>query len=155
METGILKRDEIFEFLRPDQVDIISDAAEVVELEAGSYVYSVGEPANYLYIVMSGQIALRLPGKGGVSILIDELTQGMMFGSCISFQIDTYALAAQCVEDSSVLRIETGVMRGLLDDDPRMGYAIQSKISQIYFQRYVEAANKLQAIVMNLPIELE
>ena len=44
---------------------------------------------------------------------------------------------------------------GLLDDDPRMGYAIQSKISQIYFKRYVEATNKLQAIVMNLPLEAD
>jgi hypothetical protein len=34
-----------------------------------------------------------------------------------------------------------------------MGYAIQSKISEIYFRRYVEAMNKLQAIIMNIPLQ--
>ena len=46
MATGILKRDEVFEFLHPDQVDIISDAAEVVDLKAGEFVYSAGELAD-------------------------------------------------------------------------------------------------------------
>lgn len=44
-------------------------------------------------------------------------------------------------------------MRNLLDDDPRMGYAIQSNISEIYFNRYIETMKKLQSIVMNIPLE--
>ncbi len=40
-----------------------------------------------------------------------------------------------------------------MDRDLVMGYTIQTQISRIYFQRYVETMNKLQSIVMNLPLE--
>ena len=51
--------------------------------------------------------------------------------------------------------MRTSVLKKLLEDDPRMGYAIQSKISEVYFKRYLDAMRKLQAIVMNIPFERE
>jgi len=154
MPVETLRKEEVFEFLRPDQVDALSDAAEVVRSSAGEFVYYQGEEADSLYVLLSGQVTLRLPGKAGVSILIDQLSEkGTMFGSSLSFRIGSYATAAQCMEDAELLRIKTSVLKRLLDDDPRMGYAIQSKISEIYFKRYLEAMRKLQAIVMNIPLE--
>jgi CRP-like cAMP-binding protein len=155
MAIETLKRHEIFAFLRPEQIDVLSDAAEVVELKAGEEVYRKGEKANNFYVVLNGGVALRLPGRGGVKILIDQLTDGTMFGSCVCLELDSYACTAQCTKDSELLKIRTAALKALLDDDPRMGYAIQSRISQIYFKRYMETMKKLQAIVMNIPIETE
>jgi len=76
-----------------------------------------------------------------------------MFGSCVSFAIDSYALTAQCTEDTELLKFGSNLLKGLMDEEPLMGYAIQSEISQIYFKRYIETMKKLQAIVMNIPIE--
>jgi CRP-like cAMP-binding protein len=153
MSTRSLKRDTLFEFLRPDQVDVLSNTAEMISLSSGQEVYQKGEPATFVFIVLKGQVTLRLPGKGSVSILIDELTEGDIFGSCVSFALDSYTLTAQCTEDCELLRIHASVLKDLLDQDPRMGYAIQSKISEIYFRRYVEATNKLQAVIMNIPLQ--
>jgi CRP-like cAMP-binding protein len=149
MSIESLKRDAVFEFLRPDQVDALSNAARLVRFKPGDIIYQKGERARDIYIVLSGQVALRLPGNGGVSIMIDELTQGDIFGSCVSFSLDSYVLTAQSSGDCELLCVQASVLKELLEDDPRMGYAIQSKISEIYFRRYVEAMNKLQAIVMN------
>ena len=153
MVRARLKREEIFDFLRPEQVNALSEAAEVVKFKAGDTVYEQGEKAAFFYIVNSGQVTLRLPGKSGMSLLIDQLDPGSMFGSCISFQMNSYVLTAQCTESSELLKIKASVLKRLLDDDPRLGYAIQSRISQIYFERYVEAMKKLQAIVINIPLE--
>jgi CRP/FNR family cyclic AMP-dependent transcriptional regulator len=151
-----LKKQQVFEFLRPDQIDTLSNTAEVIRLKAGQSVYHRGDKADYLYVILSGEVALRMRGKGGVSILIDELTEsGSMFGACISPSIDTCVLTARCEQDTELLKIEKSVLKRLLDDDPRMGYAIQSKIAEIYFKRYIEATRKLQAIIMNIPIELD
>ena len=40
-----------------------------------------------------------------------------------------------------------------MDQDLLMGYTIQTQISRIYFNRYIETMKKLQSIVMNLPLE--
>lgn len=148
-----LRAQDVFEFLRPDQLNLIAEHSIKVRSAAGDTVYDMGDPAEHFFTVLSGQIALRLPGKGGVSIVIDHLTKGATFGSCVSFFGQSYKLMAQCIEDSELLKTRASVLKDLMDRDPKMGYALQSRISEIYFNRYVETMKKLQAIVMNLPLE--
>ncbi|UCG53422.1 MAG: cyclic nucleotide-binding domain-containing protein [Candidatus Latescibacterota bacterium] len=148
-----LRAQEVFEFLRPEQIHVISEAADKVRFAAGDTVYEKGAKADHLFVVLKGQIALRLPGKGGVSILIDELSQGAMFGSSVRFYKDSYSLTAQCTENAELLKIRYSVLKELMDQDLMMGYALQTRISEIYFSRYLETMKKLQAIVMNIPIE--
>ena len=148
-----LDRREVFQFLRSDQVNTISDAAEVVEYEAGDTIYFKGAKAEHLFVVLDGQVSLLLPGKAGVSVLIDEATNGTVFGSCVCFDLDTYSLTARCTRDARLLKIESVTLKDLMDEDLVMGYTLQTHISRIYFVRYIETMKKLQAIVMNLPIE--
>ena len=44
-------------------------------------------------------------------------------------------------------------MKSLMEKDQRMGHHLQSFISNAYFNRYVDTMQKLQSIVMNLPVE--
>lgn len=146
---------EVFGFLRPEQVNAISEAAQRVSLTAGETVYNQGARADHFYVVLDGEVTLRMPGKGGVSMVIDGLSKGEMFGSCVCFAMDRYALTAQCTVDSVLLKIENAALKRLMDEDVKMGYALQTRISALYFRRYIDTARKLQAIVMNLPIQSE
>lgn len=143
---------EVFGFLRPEQVDAISEASHKVKYEAGNIVYEKGAKADHFYTILNGEVTLRLPGRGSVNIVIDQLTKGAMFGSCVCFRSDVYALTAQCTEDSELLKIDNAVLKGLMDKD-LMGYALATRLSEIYFGRYIETMEKLQVIVMNIPIE--
>ncbi len=153
MAIDSLTQKEVFKYLRPDQVHTLSDASEIAGYKAGDIVYHRGAKADYFYVVLKGQVTLRMPGKEGVKVFIDQLDTGAMFGSCVSFAFDSYNLTAQCTEDTDLLRISASVLKELMDAEPNMGYLIQSQISQIYFRRYIETMKKLQAIVMNIPIE--
>lgn len=153
MAVAQLERNEVFQFLRPEQVMAISDAAKVMEYRAGDTVYEMGEPARYFYVVLDGQVSLRLPGGSGVSIQVDELTRGAMFGSCVCFDLVDYSMSAQCTSESRLLRLDAATLKELMDQDLVMGYAIQTQISRLYFKRYLDTMKKLQAIVMNLPLE--
>lgn len=144
---------EVFGSLRPEQVNQISEAAERVSCAAGQTIYSKGAPADHFFVVLEGEVTLRLPGKAGVSVVIDQLGKGAIFGSCVCFSRDSYSLTAQCTSDSQLLRVESAALKDLMDRDLVMGYALQTRISQIYFNRYIETMKKLQAIVMNIPIE--
>ena len=76
-----------------------------------------------------------------------------MFGSCMCFQRDAYTLTAKCAQDSELLKIEAAALKDLMDRDVQMGYALQTRISAIYFGRYIETMRKLQAVTMSLPME--
>jgi len=150
-----LTTQEVFETLRPEQVHTLSEFSDKLKLAAGDTVYRRGDRAGHFYAVLEGEVTLRMPGKSGVSIAIDQLGKGAMFGSCVSLERDAYALTAQCTKDTQLLRTDAAVLRNLMNQDPMMGYNLQSRISQIYFNRYVETMKKLQAIVMNIPIEMD
>lgn len=150
-----LRAQEVFEFLRPEQVHAISEASEKVNFSAGDTLYERGAKADHFFTILEGEVALRLPGKGGVSILIDQLAKGAMFGSCVCVRRDSYALTAQCTKDSEILKIESAALKKLMDKDLMMGYGLQNRISEIYFNRYIETMKKLQAIVMNIPVETD
>ncbi len=153
MQTAQLESHEIFQLLRPEQVNTLSAAAEDISLRAGDVVFQRGEAADNFYVVLEGQVALRLPRADGVSVLIDEVTEGTIFGSCVCFQIDSYTLSATCSADSRILKIKAATLKKLMDDDPIMGYAIQTHISRAYFKRYVDTMRKLQSIVQSIPLE--
>ncbi len=153
MQNAQLKSHEVFQFLRPEQVNAISSAAEEVSLKAGDTVFRRGEPAENLFVVLEGQVNMRLPRPDGMSVLIDEVTEGAIFGSCVCLQIDSYTLSATCSEDSRILKIKAATLKKLMDDDPIMGYAIQALVSRVYFKRYIETMRKLQSIVQSIPLE--
>ena len=150
-----LESQDVFGLLRPEQVDILSNAADVMEYKTGDTVYFHGEKADHMYVVLDGSVLLRLPGRGGISVPIDLATAGVMFGACRCFDIDTYSTTAECMQDSKLMRIEAAALRRVMDEDLLMGYAMQRRISQIYFERYLETMRKLQGIVMSLPLDAE
>jgi CRP-like cAMP-binding protein len=108
MQNARLESHEIFQLLRPEQVNALSAAAEDISLSAGDTIFQRGEPSEDFFVVLEGQVALRLPRPDGVSVLIDEVTGGAIFGSCVCFQIDKYTLSATCSKDSRILKIKAG-----------------------------------------------
>lgn len=153
MATNQLLGHDLFHLLRPDQVQTISDMAERISCAAGETIFRRGEKAEYIFIVMAGQVALRLPGQAGVSLLIDQPAKGAVFGSCVCFQLDSYTLTAQCIEDSELLKIQAEALKKVMSEDLAVGYAVQTLISRVYFQRYIDTMQKLQAILANIPVE--
>jgi CRP-like cAMP-binding protein len=150
-----LESQDVFGYLTPKQVDSISNAAQTLRYKGGDTVYSQGEPADFIFVVLEGEVMLRLPGKGGLSVPLDVATTGAMFGSCMCFDIEKYSTTAQCTQDSKLLKIKAVALSNLMDEDLRMGYAMQRHLSQIYFKRYLDTMGKLQTVVMSLPVEVE
>jgi CRP-like cAMP-binding protein len=155
MVTSQLSAQDVFSYLRPEQVNAIHNVSKVIAYQPGKVVYSQGEKATHLYVVLEGQVDLQLPGRKGFSILIESLRHGAIFGACSAFGSGTYMLTARCMVDSKILKIEAAVLRHLLDNDCVMGYALQRHLTDIYFKRYIGTMQKLQAVVMSLPVEPE
>lgn len=151
--AGTLTAQEVFSFLLPEQVNAISDAAERLDFKAGEIIYEKGEKADYFYIVLDGEVTLRLPSPGGLSLIIDQMGKGALFGGPLGQKRRSYALSAQCAQAAKLLRIDISVMKRLMEKDMRMGYHLQRHVANAYFNRYIDTMKKLQAIVMNIPVE--
>ena len=151
--AGSLTSQEFFGFLLPEQVNAISNAAEKVSASAGDMIYEKGDKAEDFYIVLDGEVTLKLPGAPGVNVVIDQLRRGEVFGGALGYGRNSYALSAQCTGDAQLLKVRSSALKSLMERDPRLGYTLQGYISTSYFNRYIDTMKKLQAIVMNLPVE--
>lgn len=151
--AGTLTSQEVFGFLLPEQVNAISDAAERIRPKAGDFIYEKGDKADFFYIILDGEVTLRLPSPGGLSVIIDQMGKGDVFGGPLGQKRRAYALSAQCTRNAKLLKVDISVMKKLMDKDMRMGLNLQRYVANAYFDRYVDTMKKLQAIVMNIPVE--
>ena len=153
MVGEMLQQHELFGLLTPKEVETLSNVSGVIKLGKGEIVYGEGIPASHLFVLLKGRVELRRPAKGGVSFLVDEVAEGGVFGVSSLTGGERYLLNAKCVEDSEVLKVESQVLRGILDDNPAIGYALQRRISEIFFKRYVDAMERLRSTLLAVLME--
>ncbi len=142
-----LKAHDLFALLTPKEVETLSSACGVASLKKGEKVYSEGLPASHLFVLLKGKVELRRPAEGDLNLLIDEIAEGGVFGVSSLAEGERYLLNAECVEDSDVLKVESRMLRKILDENPVAGYATERRVAQIFFKRYVAAMEKLRAVV--------
>jgi len=150
MTSQALSSHDVFSFLQPEQVSAISEMAEVITFETGETVFRRGERADFLFALLEGQVSLRIPREGGVSLQIEDLPKGALFGSCVCFDLNQYSLTAICTEDSKLLKIDAAGLKGVMDRDLSVGYPVQRMISRTYFRRYLDTMEKLQTVAESL-----
>ena len=147
-----LEGHELFELLTPKEMERLSNASGTVKLQAGQRICLEGTPARHVFVLIKGRVELRRPTKVGFSLLIDDVTAGAIVGISSLVGADRYLLNAECVDDSEVLRIDAAELRHILEENPVVGYAIQQRISQIFFKRYVGTMERLQTVVQVMPL---
>jgi len=152
MEITGRQSEELFQFLRPEQVVGLNKAAEPVSFKPGEVVYERGGPATYMYVVISGEIALHVPGDDGMNVLVNEVGPGELFGVCVCLGVEHYTTTAMCSENAWLLRIEAAMLKRLMDEDVEIGYALQTEIARIYFERYVDAMRRLSGVLVHVGV---
>ena len=139
-----LSSHDVFSFLRPQQIKKVSEVSEAISIKAGDYVFRQGEPSDFLFAVLEGKVRLQLPRGDEADLKIEDLSKGILFGSCMCFDRKSYALTAVALEDAKVLKIDAAGFKKVMDDDLSVGYPVQRMISRTYFGRYLETMKKLQ-----------
>ncbi len=110
-----LKQSNIFTGLGHNFLKQTMAIAEKVSFGKGDFVLKEGEPADYFFILIEGQISLLLGDTGKLVYQSSDL--GEMFGCSALIGRDTYFLTARCDRPSVVLRIDRRKMEKILTDD--------------------------------------
>jgi CRP-like cAMP-binding protein len=153
MATKALTSHDVFSFLQPEQVNAVSEVAEVHAFGAGETVFNRGERADSMYAVLEGEVRLQLPREGGVSLHIEDLQKGALFGSCVCFDLSEYSLTAVCTQNTELLKISALGLKRVMEDDLAVGYPVQRMISRTYFRRYLDTMQKLKTVAEALSIK--
>jgi signal transduction histidine kinase len=136
-----LRNSEIFADL--DEADLISIAGFCREenYQDGHTVLVEGQPANSMFIIERGKVALEKKVQIGRhttprNATIDYVGPGQIAGFSALTPPYLYATSAVCIEPTRVLYIDAEQLRDYLTEQPKAGYPIMLKLARLIGFRY-------------------
>ena len=128
---------ELFAGLPDATIERIAAAAEREAHAAGATLYSVGDPAEDLYVLESGRVNFAIGREERTSPAGFALRKGEVFGwNALLEHYPQRIATAICIDDASVLRIPGAELLGILKSDPAAGFTVMRRLASL-INRYL------------------
>jgi signal transduction histidine kinase len=143
-----LKQSEILGTLSEEALTVIAEfCTEEIYLE-GDTVLEEGKPAENLFIVSDGKLALEKKIEIGRhttarNATVSYVDTGRMAGFSALTSPYVYSTSAVCIEPTRVIVINGDKLRSFLQDHPEVGLEIMSKVAALVGNRYRNAIHTL------------
>ena len=119
---GALRSVPLFADLAPELRAEAAAGATPVRVEAGEWLFRQGEPADSLYVVLSGRLEVLI--ESPEPVLIRMADQGAALGELALLTDSTRSASVRARRDSDLLRLERAGFLALLERDPAFAVAL-------------------------------
>ena len=140
---------EIFSLLTSKQIGEISEAAVIKDFEADQIIYERKEAAKNLFILLEGEVSLRVPSRDDTSIEslsleIENIAQhGALFGTNLLFDVKRYMTRARVIKPSKVMILDAKSFLDIITKN-KSEFIIMSYLAKVYFHRYINAMKEFE-----------
>jgi len=141
-----LKQVIVFQNATDDDLQLILQNSIIRSMEESEFFFFQGDPADYLYILTSGQIKLLQTNPNGQNVNLRTIYPWQMFGALGAVRANaTYPASAQTLENSAALAIGSNFLHSMLETRPYLSFDLM-KLMTSYIQemqaRYRELATE-------------
>jgi len=149
----VLMGHDLFAMLPTELMHRLSDVSAVKVCHAGEVVFEVNQPATHVYMLMNGQVQLRVPAEqGDISFIVSNIERGELFGLSPLLESKRYTSAAHCLSETELLAIEGEPFQELLRNNCPASFAIMNRVAHIFFHRYIDVIKSLQGVAHQLSL---
>jgi CRP-like cAMP-binding protein len=111
----------------PDEVATkILKRSAVKRYDRGQVLFSHGEDAHSVYIVLDGWVKLYRITPNGSEAVVGVFTRGHSFGEAVALRNDTYPVAAEAATDVRVVQVPSAEIHNMMRSHPEVCIAILS-----------------------------
>jgi CRP-like cAMP-binding protein len=138
----------------PAHLEQIASIAEARVYDASDVLFHEGEPAEYVYLVVTGKIKLELCPSTIYQKNLMTVGPGEMLGWSAFVEECNYASTGVVVAPTQLIRIEGKRLRAICDREPEFGYDFMHRIMRALAQRLTTTWSQLAHVYVsaNLPI---
>lgn len=126
----LLKKVPFFSMLRTDQLHHLVAILEPVGWMRGETVFEQGDPADCMYLIISGRIGIFLAAEGEGKTCVAELTNGDFFGEMGLLDELPRSATGQVLLDTEAYAMGKEKLRGLLLAYPELGLGMLKALSR-------------------------
>lgn len=116
---------------------------------AGTVVFEQGDLAEFLYLVVSGELTIRYKPDDGPIMNLTRIQPGGIFGWSAAIGNPAYTSGAVCALDSEVLCIRGADLRMLCEKHPELGEVILNRLSAIIAERQRSQQGRVNSMLAN------
>jgi CRP-like cAMP-binding protein len=145
-----------FHDLPPADLSLIEPYFSSTKILAGVALFSQGDPAEILYIVISGELALKYKPYDAPEITVTRLREGDVLGWSTVLGNSSYTSSAVCTTNVSVLQITGTDLRNLVAEHPQTGKMVMDRLAAAVSPRWKDAQTQVRAMLhkgMELPVQ--
>jgi CRP/FNR family cyclic AMP-dependent transcriptional regulator len=102
---------------------------------AGTVIFEQDDYAEYLYLVVSGEVTIRFKPHDGPMMTVTRVQPGGIFGWSAAMNNPAYTSGAVCSLDSEVLRIRGTDLRAICEKNPELERIILDQLSGVIAER--------------------
>lgn len=119
----------------PAAAHLLAACTRNVRFERGLYLFHEGEPADELYLLRAGMVAIEIAAPGRAPVTITTLREGDVVGASWLVPPYRWTFDARAVEPTSAFGVDAACLRSKCDADGRFGYDIMKRFVPVLVQR--------------------
>lgn len=139
-----LKEHSLVKGLLDSHVEFLSGCTKNVRIPAGRFLFREGAPADDLYLVRSGKIALELNDGARGTVVVETIGADDTLGWAALNPPFRWSVDARAVEPTLLFAIDSACVRQKLDADHSFGYAFTRRLMNEIHERLERV--RLQAL---------
>lgn len=119
---------------RPDR-DAWTPFLEPVTLPRGAVLFHQGEPADAMYLVEAGELAVVLEVEPGVRAPVRRFGPGQLLGEVALYHAEPRTATVEAVGDARLWRLSAARLRGLESTHPALALAMHRSVAATLAER--------------------
>jgi CRP/FNR family transcriptional regulator len=125
----------IFAGMDDSQRDLLKQYVVVCECAVDEVIFEQGDPAEFLYVVAEGEVAIQFKPDDGPALVVSRLKEGEVFGWSAAFGSGQYTSGAVCTCPSVLLRMRGDNLKMLRENHPETGILVLERLATSVLQR--------------------
>jgi CRP-like cAMP-binding protein len=146
-ETDFFNNLPLFEGLSPAQCSLLQGIFVPCDFYANSMLFEQGDPAEFLYIVVQGEVVVNFKPDDGPPLTVARVRRNGVVGWSAALGSRTYTSGAQCTEYSQLLRVRGYDLRKLCEQHPDTGMLLLDRLATVIAQRLRNTHEKVVALL--------
>jgi CRP-like cAMP-binding protein len=105
------------------------------------------DPAEYLYIVVDGEISIRFKPDDGPALIVARVRPEGVVGWSAALGSPTYTSAAICSTECQMLRVRSQDLRQLCEQDPETATLLLERLAAVIAERLRNTHHHVMALL--------
>ena len=119
-DASLLRKSELFQAFEPDDMARIVGEASRHGLPRGGVVFDEGEPADRMFVVRSGRVAISKRSPDGKESIVALMEPGDLFGEMSLFDGEHRSAGARALEPSELVVVPYAPLTSVLGERPTL-----------------------------------